>query len=447
MRYHHETVEALAEKLRTGAKTAKQQAAKAWEAAAAAHPTFITTVDDDAAAEISDERFQTQTPRSALEGIPIAIKDVIATAGVRTTMGSQLFADHVPTEDAQIVKQLKAAGANIVGKSNTHEFSFGIRGDSTAFGVVPNPYDETRIAGGSSSGSAAAVARGIVPLAVGSDTAGSIRVPAALCGAVGFKPTYDLLDTAGIFPLAQSFDTAGFLSTTVHDIVIAMDAIGAAGCSGPLQDSGELRFRMLRGNPALNAKIPADETAQEVPELLDAPDVHHPNFDGSPADFRGLFNTIRSREAYAVHKKYLRCDVSAAQYQELTYSRLQQGADITDEQVEQARKTIEEISQRYLETFSDVDILLSTTVPLKAPPRSQKPGTGSEELVSQCVAWNVLGWPALTVPYWSNDDLLPNAIQVIGKPGRDTDVLSAGKHIEQLLASHKATLDGPKGHD
>src|SRR5699024_12686729 len=106
---------------------------------------------DDAAAEISDERFQTQTPRSALEGIPIAIKDVIATAGVRTTMGSQLFADHVPTEDAQIVKQLKAAGANIVGKSNTHEFSFGIRGDSTAFGVVPNPYDETRIAGGSSS--------------------------------------------------------------------------------------------------------------------------------------------------------------------------------------------------------------------------------------------------------------------------------------------------------
>ena len=143
----------------------------------------------------------------------------------------------------------------------------------------------------------------------------------------------------------------------------------------------------------------------------------------------------------------MRCDVSAAQYQELTYSRLQQGADITDEQVEQARKTIEEISQRYLETFSDVDILLSTTVPLKAPPRSQKPGTGSEELVSQCVAWNVLGWPALTVPYWSNDDLLPNAIQVIGKPGRDTDVLSAGKHIEQLLASHKATLDGPKGHD
>lgn len=391
MHYKHETVETLGQKLRDGTTTAKQQADRARQAAARAEPVFITTVEDDAAANSSDRRLQLQAARSALEGIPIAVKDVIATAGVRTTMGSRFFSDHVPSEDAQIVKQLKAAGANIVGKSNTHEFSFGIRGDSTAFGVVPNPHDETRIAGGSSSGSAAAVARGIVPLAVGTDTAGSIRVPAALCGAVGFKPTYDLLDTTGIFPLASSFDTAGFLGTTVQDIVVAMAALGVESISALSEAGVDLQFRTLRGNPGLTSEIPPEETEQRVPDLLEAPDVHHPKFEGKPADFRGVFNTIRSREAYLVHEKYLRSESAREQYQELTYSRLQAGADITDEQVEQARASIREISERYLEEFADVDILLSTTVPLEAPLRSQKPGTGSQELVSQCVAWNVLG--------------------------------------------------------
>src|SRR5690625_2973532 len=226
VRYEHETVATLGAKLRDQVITAAEAAAKAREAATAADPVFITIAEDDDAATVSDERLQAGKPRSALEGIPIAVKDVIETAGLRTTMGSRLFADHVPDKDAQIVQRLKKAGANIVGKTNTHEFSYGIRGDSTAFGVVPNPHDDTRIAGGSSSGSAAAVARGIVPLSLGSDTAGSIRVPAALCGAVGFKPTFDLLDTTGIFPLAPSFDTAGFLSTTVHVIIVAMAAVG-----------------------------------------------------------------------------------------------------------------------------------------------------------------------------------------------------------------------------
>jgi len=443
--YKHETVETLGQKLRDGTTTAQQQADRARQAAARAEPVFITTVNDDTAAKTSDEHFQSHTPRSALEGIPIAVKDVIATAGVRTTMGSRLFSDHVPSEDAQIVKQLKAAGANIVGKSNTHEFSFGIRGDSNAFGVVPNPHDETRIAGGSSSGSAAAVARGIVPLAVGTDTAGSIRVPAALCGAVGFKPTYDLLDTTGIFPLASSFDTAGFLGTTVQDIIVAMAAVGVESISDLSETGVDLQFRTLRGNPGLSSGIPPEETEQRVPDLLEAPDVHHPNFQGRPADFRGVFNTIRSREAYLVHEPYLQSDSASEQYQPLTYSRLQEGADITDEQVQQAHATIREIGERYLAEFADVDILLSTTVPIEAPPRDQKPGTGSEALVSQAVAWNVLGWPALAIPYWSANDPLPKSVQVIGKPGRDADVLRAGKHIEQLLSVGSTTTDDSKG--
>src|SRR5699024_12693460 len=127
------------------------------------------------------------------------------------------------------------------------------------------------------------------------------------------------------------------------------------------------------------------------------------------------------------------------QYQRPTYSRLQEGADITDEQVQQAHATNREIGERYLAEFADVDILLSTTVPIEVPPRDQKPGTGSEALVSQAVAWNVLGWPALAIPYWSANDPLPKSVQVIGKPGRDADVLRAGKHIEQLLSGGSTT--------
>lgn len=439
--FDQETVSSLGTKLRDGPTTAMEVADTARRKAAAAGPVFITITDDDGQAEESHTRLQSHTPRSVLEGVPVAVKDVFDTARVPTTMGSKLFADYVPDKDARLVTQLRAAGANIVGKTNTHEFSYGIRGDSSAFGVVPNPHDETRIAGGSSSGSAAAVAQGIVPVALGSDTAGSIRVPAALCGAVGFKPTFDLLDPTGIFPLAPSFDTAGFISTAVFDIVLTLDAIGVHGFAGLSDNIDNLSFRTLRGNPGLADDIPAEETEQRIPDVFDAPDVDHPSFDGRPANFRAAYNTIRSREAYLVHERYLRDESSAELYQPLTYSRLLEGTDVTDREVQATRRTIAEISQRYLDEFSDTDILLSTTVPIEAPPRNQEPGTSSEQLVSQCVAWNVLGWPALTVPYWSANDPLPKAVQVIGKPGRDADVLRAGRHIEHTLAQQAKTLD------
>src|SRR5699024_10645600 len=138
--------------------------------------------------------------------------------------------------------------------------------------------------------------------------------PAALCGAVGFKPTYDLLDTTGIFPLASSFDTAGFLGTTVQDIIVAMAAVGVESISDLSETGVDLQFRTLRGNPGLSCGIPPEETEQRVPDLLEAPDVHHPSVQGRPADFRGVFNTIRSREAYLVHEPYLQSDSASEQY-------------------------------------------------------------------------------------------------------------------------------------
>ncbi|GAA2044496.1 amidase [Yaniella flava] len=440
MAYEHETVSTLSAKFRDGTTTAVRESAAARQAAREAGPVFITITEDDSAAATSDERLQAGTPRSLLEGIPVAIKDVIDTAGMYTTMGSNLFIDNIPDEDATIVKQLREAGANIIGKTNTHEFSYGIRGDASAYGVVPNPHDESRIAGGSSSGSAAAVARGIVSVAVGTDTAGSIRVPAALCGAVGFKPTFDILSTDGIFPLAKSFDTTGFLGTSVRDISLTLDALGLEGFSPTSDHADDLVLRRLQDNPALPAELPDEDEIQTIPDVIDAPDIFHPSFDGSTADFRTLFNTIRSREAYVLHKPYLASESTRSQYQPLTLERLDGDADSTDEEAEYALTRIQEIGERYLEEFADVDILLTPTVPIDAPPRDEEPGEGSEVLVSLSVAWNVLGWPALTIPYWNPGDPLPKSVQVIGKPGRDADVLRAGQHLEALLAKQNQIL-------
>ena len=438
MTYRHETVSTLGAKLRNSTTTAVELSRAARQDAQAAGPVFITVADHDQPAQDSDALLSAGTPRSALEGIPIAIKDVIDTADMRTTMGSHLFADHVPDDDAAIVAQLRQAGANIIGKANTHEFSYGIRGDTSAFGVVPNPHDDTRIAGGSSSGSAAAVAKGIVPISVGTDTAGSIRVPAALCGVVGFKPTFDLLDTDGVFPLAQSFDTVGFLGTTVHDILVILDALGLAGFDPEADDSETFEFRTLQGNPGLSAETEIASPEVTLPDILDFPGIDHPRFDGEYADFRGLFNIVRGREAYLTHTPYL--EASEDQYQELTLTRLKNGADISDDDVAEAHASIDRVNQRYLETFEDHQMLLTPTVPIDAPPRDEEPGEGSEVLVSQSVVWNMLGWPAVTVPYWLPGDPLPKSVQVIGKPGRDAAVLRAGQQIEQLLAEHAETL-------
>lgn len=435
---HRETISTLGTKLRDGTSTATDVSQAARQAAEAAGPVFITVADNDQAAQDSDERFSAGTPRSALEGIPVAIKDVIDTADMRTTMGSDLFADHRPDNDAAIVAQLRQAGANIIGKANTHEFSYGIRGDTSAFGVVPNPYDETRVSGGSSSGSAAAVAHGIVPVAVGTDTAGSIRVPAALCGVVGFKPTFDLLDTDGVFPLSQSFDTVGFLGTTVRDILATLDALGLEGFEPDAEDTEHFQFRRLQGNPGLSAEAEIESPEVSLPDVLDAPEIEHPTFDGDHADFRGLFNVVRSREAYLIHEPYL--EASEGLYQELTLTRIKKGRDISDGEVDDAHASIAKVNQRYLDAFEDDQMLLTPTVPIDAPPQDESPGEGSEVLVSQSVMWNMLGWPAVSVPYWIPGDPLPKGVQIIGKPGRDAAVLRAGQQIEQLLAKHFETL-------
>ncbi len=157
--------------------------------------------------------------KNGIEPIPIGVKDIIFTKGIKTTMGSKLYQNFIPKNDAYIIKKIKKLGYVVIGKTNTHEFASGVTTTSSIFGPTKNPHDIYRISGGSSGGSAAAVAANIVPIAIGTDTAGSIRIPASLCGVYGYKPSYNKINTEGVFPLAKSFDTIGFLSNDFNQIL------------------------------------------------------------------------------------------------------------------------------------------------------------------------------------------------------------------------------------
>lgn len=432
MTSEHQDIAGLATMLTSESASASSLANIAKTRAKDAGQVFITVAEDNPDAVASDCRLRAGKARSVLEGIPIAVKDVIDTGGIRTTMGSIIFSDNVPSDDALLVKQLREAGANVIGKTNTQEFSYGIRGDVGAFGVVTNPHDNTRIAGGSSSGSAAAVAEGIVPLAIGTDTAGSVRVPAALCGVVGFKPTYDLLDTAGIFPLAPSFDTAGFLAGSVHDVQLTMDALGYDSFHSVHESVPALNFAILPDNPITGGPGLDKAVSMVLAEQLEAAKTSHPRVDGATVDFMELYNVVRSREAFLIHEQYV--STVPEKYQTTVLQRLQEGANIADEQVTSALQVIRSAATHYEEVFSNTDILISSTVPIDAPFIDENPPVSSTALMSQCVIWNLLGWPALSLPYWVPGDPLPKSIQLIGKPGRDTDVLHAGRRIEQILS-------------
>ncbi len=178
-----------------------------------------------AEARAAEEEISRGQWRGPLHGIPIALKDLIDTAGVRTTSASALHKDRVPTEDAEVVRRLREAGAVIVGKNNLHEFAYGGSSLVSYFGDVHNPWDVSRIAGGSSGGSAASVAAGMAYAAIGTDTAGSIREPAALCGCVGLKPTYGRVSSRGVIPLSTSLDHVGPLAASVEDAAIVLQAI------------------------------------------------------------------------------------------------------------------------------------------------------------------------------------------------------------------------------
>ncbi len=383
--------------------------------------------------------------RGPLHGIPIALKDLIDTAGVRTTAACGLFRDRIPAEDAEVVRRLKAAGAVLVGKLNLHEFAYGGSTVISYFGAVRNPWSEEHIAGGSSGGSGAAVAAELCLAALGTDTAGSIRLPAAYCGIVGLKPTYGLVSTRGVIPLSWTNDHVGPMTRTVRDAALILQAI--AGYDG--QDVASREFPMpdyvvalQRNCAALRIGAPrefffSDLDADVAAAVNNAIEL----ISRLTAGVRDVVipveadRTVAACEAYAYHEEYVRN--SPEQYQPETLRRIRAGAEVSAPEYIRKRRRIEQLRREIGDFFRDIDLLVTPTAPIPPPRLAELEAAPGElrrkELVmlGNTRPFNALGLPTISVPCGFTNSGLPIGLQISGAPGRDDLVLQLAHAYEQ----------------
>jgi aspartyl-tRNA(Asn)/glutamyl-tRNA(Gln) amidotransferase subunit A len=359
-------------------------------------------------------------PERPPAGTPVAVKDLLDTAGLVTTYGSILFADHVPEETAAAVQLLEGAGYGVAGKTNLHEFAYGISSQNEHFGTVPNPRYPGRLAGGSSGGSAAAVAAGDVELALGTDSGGSIRIPAAWCGIVGFKPTYGLVPAEGCFPLAPSYDHVGPMAASVAGCVELMGALAPGFEPAVLQSLEELEVGIAwidQADPFVQARV--NEAVAHFPRRRE---IDFPFPDAAE-------NKLFMREVADVHRGLF--PERADDYGAGIRWKLELCIEVTEAEASAATRLRAAYRERCAELLRDIDLLVTPTM-LGVPPAAD---ADERELRGRGIRltypFNCLGWPALALPCSRAEDDSPASIQLVGKPGDDARVLAAGA----LLAS------------
>ena len=384
--------------------------------------------------------------RGPLHGIPIGLKDLLDTAGVRTTAASNQFRDRVPAEDAELVRQLRQAGAVMVGKLNLHEFAFGGSGIVSAFGPVKNPWDLQRITGGSSSGSAAAVAAGLCIAAIGTDTAGSIRCPAALCGIVGHRPSAGLLSCRGVVPLSTSFDTPGPMTRTVRDAALLLGAlVDNAGSSAPNDWAalGESVARLRVGVPRKNF---FDDLQPEVAVCVEEAIAVIKALVAQVADVEleaGGHRTIFNAEIYEYHEAMV--TNTPELYQPHTLPRILKCAGISATDYIRDWRSLYAERNRAEELLQQGDVVVTPTVPVAAPRIAELQALGINELrpfetkylLRNTSPFSVLYWPSVSVPCGFTGEGLPVGLQISGKPGADAAVLRLAHAYQQATEWHK----------
>lgn len=398
-------------------------------------------------------------PGGPLRGAAVALKDNIATAGLPTTGGSVQRARFVPGEDAVCWAALRAAGALCLGKTNLHEFAAGTTNENENFGPARNPHDPSRVAGGSSGGSAAAVAAALAPAALGTDTAGSIRIPAACCGVVGLKPTYGWVSRRGVFPLSWSLDHVGPLAGSVRAVGLLLAALGgerAVGRGRPAP-SGAARASGLRG---VRIGIPwswleeAGESAQATGGIPTASVVRIAfarclevcrglgatlvPVDLGSADFATAVNRlIALPESTAWHAPHL--EASPARYGERVRGRLLAGGFVSAEAYLQAQRLRALLARRYAAVLAGpagVHLIATPTLPLPAPAVGAPPAEGLA-LLRFCAPFNLVGWPALSLPCGRSPTGLPFGLQLAAAPRADGELLQAAASLEEALGTSR----------
>jgi aspartyl-tRNA(Asn)/glutamyl-tRNA(Gln) amidotransferase subunit A len=358
-------------------------------------------------------------PDEPRAGLPVAVKDLLDTAGLTTTYGSALFADHVPAASAEAVRRLEVAGYAVAGKTNLHEFAYGISSQNPHYGTVPNPAAPGRLAGGSSGGSAAAIAAGDVELALGSDSAGSIRIPAAWCGIVGFKPTYGVVSAEGCFPLAPSYDTVGPMASSVEGCEELLHALVPGYEPAVLESLEELQVGVAwldRAEPLVRERV--TEAAALCPRRRE---IELPLAPENRADFM--------LEVADVHRALFPGNEDL--YGDNVRGKIERCLRVTDGEAAAAERERAEYRDRVAEAFEGVDLVLTPTVPFVPPAADidelELRGAGT----SLTYPFSALGWPALALPCGAAEDGLPASVQLAGPADADARVLAAGR----LLAS------------
>ena len=414
---------------------------------------FITVTAEQALQQARQAETEIQRGhwRGPLHGIPLALKDLIDTAGIRTTAASAVFKDRIPSEDAEVVRRLKAAGAVLLGKLNMHEFAFGGTSVPSYYGAVHNPWNLGRIAGGSSGGSAAAVAAGLCVGALGSDTAASVRHPAAYCGVVGLKPTYGRVSTRGVIPLSWSLDHIGPLCRSAADAALLLETIAGydplepSSVERPMDryasaigaDTAALRIGLVR-QPYFDDLDP-DIAAALIASIKDLAGITAEVRDVE-LPYANLLLTIASAEAYAFHRPYF--TQTPQLYQDMTRQRLEQAAGISAADYVNARREMERLRWNADDVFSSVDLLVTPTtviapITIEAgyldPPL---PSDGTPIEFRNTHMFDVLGLPAISIPCGFTRDGMPIGLQITGPRFGESRVLTLAHAYQQITDWH-----------
>ncbi len=398
---------------------------------------FIAVTGESALAQArqAESEIQRGLWRGPLHGIPVGLKDIIDVAGLPTTAASTCLRIVLLRKMPKRFRRLHGAGPVLLGKQNMHEFAYGGSSVISAYGPVRNARNPEYIAGGSSGGSATAVAAGLCYAALGSDTAGSIREPAALCGVVGLKPTYNLVSTRGVFPLSPSLDHVGPITRTVEDAALMLQVITGKE-NAFLKIEGDVRMFRI-GVPRnfffedLDADVAAAfESALAVIQKM-AASVRDIGLDVNPD------RTLQAAESYAVHKDYV--TQSPELYQPATLQRILSGERISQEDINKSRRELEKSRREISRVFEDVDLLVTPTTPVPAPRLADLQKNPDELrpreilLLRNTRPFNVWGLPAISVPCGVARNGLPIGLQIAGAHGAELNVLQLAHAYEQAM--------------
>jgi aspartyl-tRNA(Asn)/glutamyl-tRNA(Gln) amidotransferase subunit A len=418
---------------------------------------FITIMRESARAEArrAEAEILRGEWRGPPHGVPVALKDLIDTAGVRTTAASALYKDRVPNQDAEVVRRLRQAGAVIIGKNNLHEFAYGGSSLVSYFGDVHNPWNPGHIAGGSSGGSAATVAAGLAYAAIGTDTAGSIREPAALCGCVGLKPTYGRVSSRGVIPLSLSLDHVGPLAMTVEDAAIVLQAIAgydAADITSADVPVADYVSVLRESAKSLRVGVPRAYFFDDLdPEVASAIDHALRGIQTLVAEIKEVRlevptdRTLQAAESYAYHAENVA--KTPESYQPETLRRIRSGETVTAAEYIERRCELDKARRDIGKIFADVDLLVTPTMPIPAPavadlkanPDALRPA--ELKLLRNTRPFNVWGLPAISVPCGFTQSGLPIGLQIAGPHWREDLVLRLANAYEQATAWHKRRCD------